>query len=141
MPRLTRWVGDAGYKYSGVMNVPEPWDKVLARLRDFVSEKTGADYNSVLVNYYRNQRDSVGWHADDEPELGRFPVICSLSVGETRVFQTKEKKTGLVENYELAHGSMVLMYGDFQRTHLHQIPKEKKEIGARFNYTFRLTGA
>lgn len=140
-PRLTLWVGDknAGYTYSGIKNVPQPWDKVLAKLRDHVQNMTGARFNSVLVNHYRNGRDSVGFHADDERELGEHPFIASLSVGATREFLVRNNKDSIITKYNLKGGSLLTMSGRSQLDTQHSIPKQPSVTSPRWNYTFRWT--
>src|SRR5277367_596099 len=79
-PRLTAWHGDAGasYAYSGIELHPSPWTPILLDIKTRIEELVGATFNSVLLNYYRNHQDSIGFHSDDEPELGERPVIASL---------------------------------------------------------------
>jgi len=139
-PRLTAWIGDASavYTYSGVRNVPAPWPEVLAELRDRVAAVTGAPFNSVLCNLYRDGRDSMGMHSDSERELGRNPVIASLSLGAARRFQLRHRKrrdAGL--DLELPDGSLLIMRGGLQHHYRHGVPKQPKIEGARINLTFR----
>jgi alkylated DNA repair dioxygenase AlkB len=96
-------------------------------------------FNSVLVNYYRDNRDSIGFHSDDEPELGARPVIASLSLGEERTFILKHKRSKSVSpvHLRLASGSLLLMKGDTQRCWRHGILKESRSCGPRVNLTFR----
>ena len=130
-PRLTAWYGDAGraYEYSGVRHDPTPWERApaLSGLRERIQSASQARFNSVLLNYYREGRDSVAWHSDDEQELGPRPVIASLSLGAQRVFQFKRREhTGQPRiDIELPPGSLLLMAGDCQRYWLHQLPKRK----------------
>ena len=91
MPRLTAWYGDKGYTYSGLHNEPQPWLPVLLELKEKVEQASGQKYNSVLLNLYRSGQDSMGWHADDEPELGQEPGIASLSFGGERKFSFKHR--------------------------------------------------
>ena len=139
-PRLSSWIGDsdASYVYSGSRFDPRPWPQALAALREQLAAATGERFNSVLANLYRDGRDAMGWHSDDEVELGRQPVIASLSLGASRRFVFKhrrepERKLAL----ELAHGSLLLMRGDTQGNFRHALPRTKKEVGARINLTFR----
>lgn len=92
-PRLSAWYGDAGsvYTYSGMTFQPLPWSRTMLRIKEDIERATGHRFNSVLLNLYRNERDSVGWHSDDERELGARPVIASLSLGETRSFRLRHK--------------------------------------------------
>lgn len=139
VPRLTAWVGDpeAVYTYSGVRNEPSPWTPRLADLRERASAAASAPLNSVLLNYYRNGRDSMGWHADDERELGRNPVIASLSLGAPRRFLLRhEKKRGKSVSLVLGHGSLLVMAGATQHHYRHAVPKED-DSGERINLTFR----
>lgn len=139
-PRLTAWHGDAGrdYTYSGLTMTPEPWTPLLRTLKAEVEQVVGTTFNSVLLNYYRNERDSVGYHSDDEKELGPEPTIASLSFGETRtfVFKSKNKRHKPVR-LALEDGSLLLMKGPTQRNWLHAIEKETQPRGPRVNLTFR----
>lgn len=141
-PRLVAWYGDAGtqYTYSGSTLTPMPWTPALLELKEKVQAASGAHFNSVLLNQYRNNNDSMGWHSDNEPELGTTPTIASLSLGESRVFLFKhrfEKDLG-IRRITLTHGSMLIMSGDTQTNWLHAIDKERQPSGIRINLTFRL---
>ena len=94
LPRLTAWYGDEGksYRYSGIQVNPDPWTPTLLAIKQEIEAVSGVVFNSVLLNLYRGERDSVAWHSDDEPELGTNPVIGSVSFGETRTFQLRHKK-------------------------------------------------
>jgi len=140
LPRLTAWYGDAGarYVYSGIVNEPLPWTTALVEVKAAVEAASGVAFNGVLLNRYRDGRDSMGWHADDEPEFGEDPVIASASFGGTRNFQLKHKRRKeLKANVELTHGSLLVMRGGTQANWLHQIPKTAKPVGERLNLTFR----
>ncbi|GAB3825987.1 alpha-ketoglutarate-dependent dioxygenase AlkB family protein [Pontibacter rugosus] len=139
MPRLTAWYGDKGYTYSGLDNKPQPWLPVLQKLREQVQEASGQKYNSVLLNLYRNGQDSMGWHSDDEPELGQEPSIASLSLGGERRFSFKHRtrKDVAPVRITLSHGSLLLMQGPTQHHWLHHIPKTAKDVQPRINLTFR----
>lgn len=141
VPRLTCWYGDAGtrYSYSGIANDPQSWTPALARLRNALGERAGSPFNSVLLNYYRDGRDSVAWHADDEPELGRDPVIASVSVGAPRTFWFRENATRRQHSLLLDHGSLLLMGAGLQRACKHAVLKEPG-CGPRINLTFRHVG-
>nr|WP_220486510.1 alpha-ketoglutarate-dependent dioxygenase AlkB [Luteimonas sp. MC1782] len=144
-PRLSCWIGDpgAGYTYSGTRFEPHPWPPLLADLRVRVAETCGEEFNSVLANLYRDGRDSMGWHRDDEPELGPRPVIASLSLGATRRFVLKEGvaagSAGAPRKrvFELGHGSLLRMAGDTQRHYRHALPRTARPVGPRINLTFR----
>lgn len=140
-PRLTAWYGDAGsaYSYTGLQLEPLPWTPLLAGIKARVEAAAGTRFNSVLLNYYRDNRDSIGFHSDDEPELGRQPVIASLSLGEERTFVLKHKTAKAVSpvRLRLASGSLLVMRGDTQRCWRHGIPKEAQPCGPRVNLTFR----
>jgi alkylated DNA repair dioxygenase AlkB len=139
-PRLVAWYGDPGcsYTYSGIRWDPSAWTMQLLELRQIVEEVSGCGFNSVLVNLYRDQRDSMGFHSDDEPELGPKPSIASLSVGAERVFVMKHK-AGLVRpvRLRLASGSLLVMKGETQRNWKHGIDKQSSPCGPRINLTFR----
>lgn len=138
-PRLSCWVGDAhaAYTYSRTRFEPRPWTPALAALRGALRERLGVDFDSVLANRYRDGRDSMGWHADDEPELGSTPVIASISLGATRRFSFRHRGRGLRRDIELTHGSLLLMAGDTQRHWQHALPKAAGVSTERINLTFR----
>jgi alkylated DNA repair dioxygenase AlkB len=139
-PRLTAWYGDEGtsYVYSGIKNTPLPWTPAILEVKRAVEPPCGIKFNSVLLNRYRTGKDSVSWHADDEPEFGEQPVIASVSFGGTRTFQLKHKsRKNLKASVELTHGSLLIMRGGTQVNWLHQIPKTAKPVAERLNLTFR----
>ena len=136
-PRLTAWYGDASYTYSGLRLDPLPWTALLAELRAAVEAASGHRFNSVLLNYYRNERDSMGMHSDDEPELGPEPVIASLSYGATRSFVLRHKRNKRTVKLDLHDGSLLLMSGALQSNWLHGVNKSARTIGERLNLTFR----
>lgn len=140
-PRLTAWYGDTGahYAYSGIQLQPQPWTALMLDIKARIEEVASATFNSVLLNYYRDNNDSIGFHSDDEPELGERPVIASLSLGEARTFVLKHKKLRKAEpvRLRLASGSLLLMAGDTQRYWRHGVPKESRPCGPRVNLTFR----
>jgi alkylated DNA repair dioxygenase AlkB len=140
-PRLVAWYGDRGndYTYSGIKLTSLPWTDLLLEIRKRVETVTAASFNSVLLNYYRDNRDSMGFHSDDEPELGQRPVIASLSLGEERTFVLKHRTNKLAKpiRLRLASGSLLLMKGDTQRFWKHGIAKESRPCGPRINLTFR----
>jgi len=140
VPRLVAWHGDSGtaYTYSGTAHEPLPWTPELQRIRHRVEELTAHRYNSVLLNLYRDGRDGMGWHADDEPELGREPVIASVSFGATRRFKLRHRRSRIAAStLHLAHGDLLLMAGATQHHYLHAVPKTARPVGARVNLTFR----
>jgi len=140
-PRLTCWYGDpdANYSYSGLQLNPLPWHPGLLELRCLLQERLRRDFNSVLANAYRDGRDSMGWHADDEKELGRKPFIASLSMGASRRFLLREKRGSSSAQVclQLAHGSLLVMQNNSQLRYRHALPKTAKPAGPRINLTFR----
>jgi alkylated DNA repair dioxygenase AlkB len=139
-PRLTAWYGEASYTYSGLRLDPLPMTPLLEQLRRAVEAVTKHRYNSVLLNYYRNGKDSMGMHSDDEPELGPRPVIASLSYGATRSFLLRHKRNKRTLKLDLGDGNLLLMAGDMQKYWLHGINKTAKPTGPRLNLTFRYIG-
>lgn len=140
-PRLSAWYGDPGasYRYSGETYAPKPWIPPLARLRERLEAFTGGRFNSALANLYRDGRDSMGWHADDEPELGDAPLIASLSLGATRRFRMRHRQRRELDPaaIALAHGSLLLMRGPTQRGWQHAVPKTRRVDEPRVNLTYR----
>ena len=139
-PRLSCWMGDASavYRYSNTTFLPEPWLNSILALKNQLETAVGCTFNSVLLNYYRNGQDAMGWHSDDESELGAQPAIASLSLGAERRFLVREKtKNARSMGLPLAHGSLLLMQGDSQKRFQHALPRTSKPIGARINLTFR----
>jgi alkylated DNA repair dioxygenase AlkB len=139
-PRLSAWIGDeeATYRYSGVPFAPKPWTESLRALRGRVADACGTRFNSVLANLYRDGNDRMGWHSDDERELGPAPVIASVSLGASRCFRFRAKAGGDALSIELPHGSLLRMAGDTQRLYKHELPVRKRAMGPRINLTFRL---
>ena len=141
-PRLIAYHGDpeASYTYSGKPHTPLPWTETLARLRTLAQNLAGTAFNSVLLNYYRDGSDSMGLHADDEPELGHHPVIASLSLGQQRrmYFQHKRQRQMPKLSLELPSGSLLIMAGATQHNWKHGIRKTRRPCGPRVNLTFRL---
>ena len=140
-PRLSAWYGDpsARYAYSGLSLEPIPWFPVLAEIKAEVEAASGAVFNSVLANLYRDGADSMGWHSDDEPELGERPVIASASFGAIRRFRLRHRHRRELDPVAvpLNHGSLLIMKGDTQSNWKHQIPKTRKVSEPRVNLTFR----
>ena len=136
-PRLSAWYGDAAYTYSSLRLDPAPFTPLLESLRTAVQDATGQSFNSVLLNRYRNERDSMGMHSDDEPELGPDPVIASLSFGAARTFVLKHKHNKKTVRLDLTDGSLLLMSGSTQKYWLHGINKTTRALQPRLNLTFR----
>ena len=139
-PRLSCWIGDpdAVYVYSGSRFVPRRWPPVLASLRARLAGALDGGFNSVLANLYRDGRDAMGWHSDDERELGPAPVIASLSLGAPRrfVFKSRDGQPHRLA-LELPHGSLLVMRGETQRHYRHALPRTARPVGPRINLTFR----
>lgn len=139
-PRLVSWYGDnnAQYRYSGTSYTAQAWHPGLKELKDRLNDAFSAPINSVLANLYRNGRDSVGWHADSEPELGKQPTIFSLSLGASRFFDYRQKNNNSSrQRIELHAGTLIIMQGSFQQYWQHQVPKQLKILVPRINLTFR----
>ena len=139
-PRLSCWIGDAGasYVYSQTRFEPHAWLPELQIARQRLQNEFECQFNSVLANRYRNGQDSMGWHSDDEHELGKQPVIASISLGATRRFSFKAKTAGAkAAHIELPHGSLLLMRGDTQKNYRHALAKTSKPVGERINLTYR----
>lgn len=138
-PRLVAWLGDPGtsYSYSGIHLDPSPWTPEVTSLRQICTDLAGVEFNSVLINLYRDGNDSVDWHADDEPELGPEPVIASLSLGATRRFDLRHRASGETIRIDLPPGSVITMSGRCQAEWLHRVAKTKRPVGPRINLTFR----
>jgi alkylated DNA repair dioxygenase AlkB len=136
-PRLTAWFGDDIYTYSGDRNEPAPMPEWINVARRDIETLTGERFNSVLLNYYRDGRDSVAWHADDEAELGTEPTIASWSLGASRTFAVKPNAGGERWSAALGNGDLLVMSGRSQLDYKHSVPKTTKTIGPRVNLTFR----
>jgi len=139
-PRLTALYGNEGkpYSYSNITMQPHPWTLLLQKLKFQIESVANASFTSVLLNYYRDGKDSNGWHADNEKELGTNPIIASLSFGASRVFQLKHNSLPVKQNITLESGSLLLMKGTTQHFWKHQIPKTNAPVGGRINLTFRI---
>jgi alkylated DNA repair dioxygenase AlkB len=136
-PRLTAWHGEASYSYSGITLAPLPLTPLMQQIRQVVEVLCGHRFNSVLLNYYRDGRDSMGMHADNEAELGERPVIASLSFGATRTMIFKHKRTRALRKIKLTNGNLLIMSEETQKNWLHGIAKEAGTLDARLNLTFR----
>lgn len=138
-PRLVSWHGDpdAVYTYSRVRHTPCAWTAGLLDAKQRIEAMTGQLFNSVLANLYRNEGDSMGWHADKEKELGDAPFIASLSLGAERLFRARHSKAYTIINVELRSGSLLTMGGAFQKHWRHCVPKSRAPAGPRINLTFR----
>ncbi len=141
-PRLTAWYGDQGktYTYSGITLYAHDWIKPLLMIKEKIEPITNVNFNSVLLNLYRDGKDGMGWHSDNEKELGKQPIIASVSFGGERRFLLKprDKKDATREEIILTHGSLLIMAGETQEYWLHQIPKTSKSVAPRINLTFRV---
>lgn len=140
IPRLQAWYGDAdkSYTYSGINMTPHNWTPSLLEIKSRIAKVCEKEFSSVLLNLYRHGKDSMGWHADDEPELGKNPVIASVNFGATRNFQLRRKADHKDKrSLNLSNGSLLIMSGTTQHFWQHQIPKTAKPVGQRINLTFR----
>lgn len=139
IPRLESFHAEDGksYGYSGKRLDTIPFNPILTSIKEKIEGQISVHFNSVLVNLYRNENDSNGWHADDEKELGKNPVIASISLGTKRRFQLKHKLEPLKHTLELNNGDLLIMGGTLQSNWKHQVPKEKYVCGPRINLTFR----
>jgi alkylated DNA repair dioxygenase AlkB len=136
-PRLTAWHGEKAYSYSGLTLEPLPFTPLQLEILAAVQAATGRRFNSVLLNYYRDGRDSMGMHSDNEPELGPEPAIASVSFGATRTFILQNKLNRQRLQLALYDGSLLLMAGNLQTNWSHGINKSAKILGPRVNLTFR----
>jgi alkylated DNA repair dioxygenase AlkB len=136
-PRLTAWFGDGTYSYSGVTHPPTPFPESLAAIRDRLADEIGTRFNSCLANLYRDGRDSMGGHADDEPELGPQPTIASVSLGARRRFVMTDVESDRRFGWDLGAGDLLVMSGESQSAYRHSVPKTAARVGQRLNLTFR----
>ena len=139
-PRLTAWHGDteARYSYSNIIHEPEPWTPELLEIKRRIETVCNSRFNFVLLNLYREGRDSMSWHSDDEPELGVNPIIGSVSFGASRRFHFQHKLDALLrQSVDLTDGSLLIMGGATQHFWRHQLPKTARPIAPRINLTFR----
>jgi alkylated DNA repair dioxygenase AlkB len=136
-PRLTAWMGDGPYRYSGIVNEPTAWPEALVELRERLHDELGVDFNSCLANLYRDGADSMGYHSDNEPELGPQPTIASMSLGDRRRFALRHRRTGERWSWDLGHGDLLVMRDESQSDYAHAVPKTSRQVGPRMNLTFR----
>ena len=138
-PRLTAWYGDseARYRYSGLNLIPLPWHPGLLRLRDKLEDCLQEPFNSVLANAYRDGNDSMGWHSDNEKELGKDPLVASVSLGAERRFLVRHSEQRKSSGIWLESGSLLVMKRGCQQFYQHALPKTRKVNGLRINLTFR----
>jgi alkylated DNA repair dioxygenase AlkB len=139
LPRLNAWFSDAGlrYAYSGVAHTGTGWLPELEEIKRAVETAAGTTFNSLLLNFYRDGKDSIGFHTDAEPELGENPVVATVSFGAVRAFVLKHKATRETLTYRLGHGSLLVMGGTSQHHWLHALPKTDEAVGERISLTFR----
>jgi len=141
LPRYSSWYGDNDkpYTYSGLTLEPNPWNEGLIRIKDKIQEVETIKFNSVLLNWYRNGEDYIGWHTDAEKELGKNPTIASVNFGATRRFLIRRKDDEKVKiEFPLKHGTLLIMKGELQHFWKHAVPKETKIKEHRINLTFRV---
>jgi alkylated DNA repair dioxygenase AlkB len=138
-PRRSSWHGDAHchYTYSNVRYAPKAWTPLLQAVREKLALANLGQFNCVLANHYRDGSDSMGWHSDDERELGSNPVIASVSFGASRTFCFRSRSGGERVDLTLADGSLLLMAGATQSHWQHALPKTKVVSSDRVNLTFR----
>ena len=143
VPRLEAWIGDEGadYGYSGDQLIRHDWPPELDALRRSLAATVGVSFTGVLANRYRTGADKVGWHADDEPELGAEPTIASVSLGATRRFRLRHRDRSTTATVDLAHGSLLVMAGSTQRRCVHELSSTTRPVGERVNLPFRRVGA
>ena len=138
-PRLIAWAGSHPYRYSGQTLPPRAPDQRLAQLIDSVSRATQVTFNQVLLNRYRDGHDCMGFHADNEPELGPQPVVASLSLGVARRFvvRSRQRPPRINEEFLLAHGDLLVMGGTCQQHLVHGVPRQRRVAEERISLTFR----
>jgi len=143
LPRSVAWIADdeLPYGYSGIQTKPMPWPTFLMPTRLAIETRAGSPFNSVLVNRYEDGNDTVGWHSDDEPELGASPTIASLSLGASRRFLMRDVVTQKKYEWNLNHGDLLIMSGNCQMEFEHSIPRAKRIAAPRVNLTFRYVHA
>jgi alkylated DNA repair dioxygenase AlkB len=139
-PRLTAWYGDNNkpYTFSGITLNPHSWTPDLLQIKQAIEKECAVEFNSVLLNLYRDGNDSISWHTDAEKELGLNPVIASVNFGAERKFQIRHNDTREIREIILKHGSLLIMRGELQHFWKHQVPKQKNITKQRINLTFRV---
>lgn len=139
-PRLTAWYGDSDkpYSFSGIKLDPNPWSQELLEVKSDIEPLSEVEFNSVLLNKYRDGNDSISWHTDAEKELGQNPIIASVNFGAERTFQLRNIESRERIDITLKHGSLLIMKGELQHFWQHQVPKTKKVLTERINLTFRV---
>jgi alkylated DNA repair dioxygenase AlkB len=142
IPRLQSFIADkdVNYSYSNKPLIAECWPDVLSDMRMRLQKTYGHPFNALLVNWYRDGNDCMGWHSDDETELGINPFIVSISLGAARKFVIKQKKSKLTHSILLENGSGLLMHSNSQAHYQHALPKQTRVKGGRINLTFRSVG-
>ena len=141
VPRLSAWFSDTGhsYTYSGILHHPQPIPPFVHSIKQCIEEATDLHFNSVLANLYEDGSHSVGWHADNEPELGPVVNIASFSLGSTRRLRLRHRNLrNRSVSIDLEHNSLLMMYEPLQRHWMHELPKTRREVGPRVNFSFRL---
>jgi alkylated DNA repair dioxygenase AlkB len=138
-PRLIAWAGDLGYRYSGQTLEPRKFTPTARRLLERVRAEAGVAFNHVLANRYRTGDDSMGLHADDEPELGQDPTVAIVSLGTARrlVVKPRRRQHGQGHDLQLGHGALLVMGGTCQRDYVHGVPRQVGVRGERISLTFR----
>jgi alkylated DNA repair dioxygenase AlkB len=139
-PRLIAWAGELPYRYSGQTLEPRPWPDAARAVLASVNATACVDFNHVLINRYRDGKDSMGYHADAEPELGPDPPVATLSLGASRRFclRRHDKRSGEPpRSLLLEHGSLLIMGGSCQRHYRHAIPRAEDDLTQRVSLTFR----
>jgi alkylated DNA repair dioxygenase AlkB len=139
-PRLTAWYGDDDkpYSFSGITLNPKKWTETLLKIKHIIEPLAKVNFNSVLLNRYRDGNDSISWHTDAEKELGINPIIASVNFGATRKFQLRHINSKEKIELQLSHGSLLIMGGEMQHYWQHQVPKTKQAVKERINLTFRV---
>lgn len=139
-PRLTAWYGenDKPYSFSGIKLNPNAWSNELIEIKKLIEPECKVEFNSVLLNLYRDGNDSISWHTDAEKELGKNPLIASVNFGVERKFQIRHNETQETHTILLKHGSLLIMKGQLQHFWKHQVPKQKTVLKERINLTFRV---
>ncbi len=139
LPRLQQWYGSPGltYSWSGLKLEPDPWPDYLLDIRDRVSEVARCSFNTVLLNLYRNGKDTVGWHSDDEKDMGVGSTVASISLGAVRPFVLRHKTIAGALTINMPHGSLLIMAGTTQAYWQHSLPRRAGILDPRVNLTFR----